>query len=165
MKKRTRKVMVLVDYDNINISASEEGKIIDLKAIIEKCLEFGTIEFAFLFASQRNFENSMGSRTDLPMDAHNNGFIPVVCPGTIVQDGELKQKDKVDSIMINLARKYLQTSLIDSVVIVSHDEDFLPLANDFRFKRKQVIVMAGEKSYFLKQAVDFHVVLPMKNKI
>jgi len=157
-KRRTeeKKIAILVDYENISQFAAEQGKIIDLDAISRHCLEtLGMIEFAFLFVPIHLVSYQ------LPNHLPDQGFYPVACKS---RNG--KEKDRVDTIMTEVGMKLVEHSDIDILVIVSHDGDFVRLANFAKFHKKKTVVLADDEkiSYLLKQVVDIIYPLPVKIK-
>jgi len=71
----------------------------------------------------------------------------------------------VDTIMSEMGLKLVERTDITHLVIVSHDGDFVRLANQAKFHGKKIIAVAGERiSSLLKQVVDVIYPLPLKGK-
>jgi len=67
--------------------------------------------------------------------------------------------------MTEVGSKLIERSDLTHVVIVSHDGDFVRLANRAKFHGKKIIAVAGEHiSFLLKQVVDIVYSLPLKEK-
>jgi len=158
--ERKKRVAVFVDYENIAHAIVEQGKILDLDALLTQCLELGNIEFSFLFVPTHMVSYY------LPPRLNEKGFYVLACPGRKNgHNGSNKEKDRVDTIMTEIGYKLVEHSDIDIVVIVSHDGDFVRLANFARMHGKKVIAIAGPKiSYLLKQVVEVVLPIPVKDK-
>jgi len=159
--QRRNRVAVLVDYENITRAVAVGGKILDLDALLRQCLELGHVEFPFLFVPIHLVSYH------LPPRLNEKSFYVVACPSKNGQgqSEQLKEKDRVDTIMTELGCKLVEHSDIDTLVVVSHDGDFVRLANFGRFHGKKVIAIAGEKiSHLLKQIVEVVLPVPVREK-
>jgi uncharacterized protein (TIGR00288 family) len=152
-----RKAAILVDYENIANGAVSLGKIFDLKALINMCLEnFGIIKVAIVFVPVHLAEQNLDNFDDA-------GFDCVVCPRRVIHE---KDKDSVDSRMIQMSEKLFdENSDITDIVIVSNDGDFIPLVNFFKQRGKKVSLFGlGEISVALEKVVDIVYEAPTKKK-
>ncbi len=156
-EKKSR-LAILVDYENISREAALTGKILDFEKLLQECLEFGMIDFAFLFVPAHLVSYRM------PVNIiYDKGFNIVACPSAYING--IKEKDRVDTIMTKIGSKFVERTDLTHIVIVSHDGDFVPLANEAKFHGKKVIAIAGEHiSFLLKQVVDILYPLPLKEK-
>lgn len=158
-KKNQNRLAILIDYENISREASLQGKILDFDKVLEECLEVGSIDFAFVFVPAHLVSYR------LPEYIYNKGFYIVSCPSAFNSNTQLKEKDRVDTIMSEMGSKLVERSDLTHLVIVSRDGDFVRLANQAKFHGKKVIAVAGEHiSYVLKQVVDAIYPLPLKEK-
>lgn len=155
-QQKERKIILLVDYVNIEQNIVSLGKIIDLKKLLEEIIATGIVKDAFIFIPQQyaNDENIV--------HFYNVGYKTIVCPKYFV---EMKQKDRVDIIMTDFAERcFDENSDISDLAIVTHDSDFIPLAN-FMKQRGKNIILYGIKdiSVALRQVVNEIKLLPLKD--
>lgn len=157
--EKKNRLAILVDYENISREAALEGKVLDFDKLLRECLQAGIIDFAFVFVPSHLVTYR------LPDYIYSKGFYIVSCPSAYNTGSGLKEKDRVDTIMTELGLKLVERADLTHIVIVSHDGDFLRLANQARFHGKRVVAIAGESiSFLLKQVVDIVYPLPLKNK-
>ena len=125
----TELAAVLVDVDNVVIPSRQGHLNISWAKLKEYLREtFGKLGFSDAF---------IGPRTDDDLIAllWDNGFDVITCPmGS-------KDKDSVDEKMRMRALKYLLTTGISHVVIVSRDADFRPLVVEAADRGKQVTLV------------------------
>lgn len=157
--EKQNRLAILIDYENISREAALEGKILDFDKLLMECLQAGIIDFAFLFVPSHLVTYR------LPEYIYGKGFYIISCPSAFTSSG-LKDKDKVDTIMTEVGLKLVERTDLTHIVIVSHDGDFVRLANQAKFHGKKIIAVAGEHiSYLLKQVVDIIYPLPLKDKV
>jgi len=157
--EKKNRLAVLVDYENVSREAALEGKVLDFDKLLNECLQVGFIDFAFVFVPSHLVSYR------LPEYIYNKGAYIVSCPSAYKENTELKEKDRVDTIMMEVGSKLIERSDLTHVVIVSHDGDFVRLANRAKFHGKKIIAVAGEHiSFLLKQVVDIVYSLPLKEK-
>ncbi|MDE2018726.1 MAG: NYN domain-containing protein [Patescibacteria group bacterium] len=150
------KVVAQIDYENIVRDALVQGCLVDFEKLAQLCREFGDLLTAYLYVPKHN---SYDSWLD---NAHQQGFITVAVP-LPANPARPKQHENADSIMISHGRNLVEQGL-DVLVIVTHDADFLDLANFARNHGKQVVLVAGDKvSRVLVRAVDTILSLPTKS--
>lgn len=130
-----------------------------MKELIKECLDkVGVVKAAIMFAPLHLITEERLEEFD------SAGFDCVVCPKRIVYE---KEKDRVDSRMISLAKKLFdEHSDVTDIVIVSNDGDFTPLVTFFKHRKKMVVLFGlGEISKVLKMSVDFVYEIPVKRTI
>ncbi len=150
-----RNILVLVDYENIALEAADEGMVVDFEGLAELCRSYGNIIVSMVFVPKHQLDDPWFDASWL------QGFYAVAAPSQL--PNRIKQYRTADAMMIDYGTRLCVLPGIDDIVIVSHDADFIPLANRARDAGKQVILVAGEKvSQALTKAVDFQVALPMK---
>lgn len=153
-KKKEKKLIIIVDYMNVNMKAAELGKIIDLKKLLKECLEIGIVKDAFIgIPSQYVTEENIAR-------FYNAGFKPLVAPK---YTSNMKDKDRVDTILTDFAqRNFDENSDVTDIVIVTHDGDFILLSNFMKQRKKNVILYGIENiSNALIQVVDELKMLPL----
>ena len=158
--EKQNRLAILIDYENISREAALEGKVLDFDKLLNECLQAGFIDFAFIFVPSHLVTYR------LPEYIYSKGFYIVSCPSAFNSNTQLKEKDKVDTIMSEMGTKFVERTDLTHLVIVSHDGDFVRLANQAKFHGKKVIAVAGEHiSFLLKQVVDIIYPLPLKEKV
>ncbi|MEW5907805.1 MAG: NYN domain-containing protein [Patescibacteria group bacterium] len=156
-KKKERKTIVLIDYENISFKAIEKGEIIDFQKLHEFLLEFGEIIFAFIFLPDHRVYS-------LPENLSDLGFEIVLCQKTIESD---KTEDTVDIHLIQSGMKFCNFSEITDIIVVGHDKHMTHLIKEAKNRKKQVSIIGTEKiSNVLKQVIDIKNIydLPLKDK-
>src|SRR3989338_3331266 len=131
--KRRPCSIVLVDFDNVVVTAGEHGFPVSFTRLKTFLQQFGDIVFAFVFVSWRY-------REEIRV-LFNAGFYPIVCPPTF------KYKDAVDQVLARMAQSAIcdLKESIAQVVIVSCDTYFNPiekLARDHGLNPIRVNVLA-----------------------
>jgi len=158
--EKKNRLAILVDYENISREAALTGKILDFDKLLNECLRVGFIDFAFVFVPS----HLVSFR--LPEYIYNKGAYIISCPSAYKENTELKEKDRVDTIMTEVGLKLVERTDLTHIVIVSHDGDFVRLANQAKFHDKKVVAIASEHiSFLLKQVVDIVYPLPFKEKV
>jgi len=156
---KKHRLAILVDYENVSREAALEGKVLDFDKLLSECLQAGIVDFAFVFVPSHLVTYR------LPSYIYSKGFYIVSCPSAYGNTG-LKEKDRVDTIMSEMGLKLIERAELTHLVIVSHDGDFIRLANYAKQHGKKVIAVAGEHiSFLLKQVVDVIYPLPLKEKV
>ncbi len=157
--EKNNRLVILIDYENISREASLQGKILDFDKLRQECLEIGIIDFILVFVPSHLVSYR------LPEYIYNKGMYIISCPSAYSDSKPLKEKDRVDTIMMEFGLKLVDRTDLTHLVVVSHDGDFVRLMNQAKDRRKKVIAIAGEKiSYVLKQVVDMIYPLPLKDK-
>jgi len=162
-KSRPRpKIGVLLDYENIASEAISKGSTISFKGLsnlFKECAKLGNLILPMAFLPDHFIKNSTGG--DVLQDLHTAGFYPIPCKST-----NSKNKDKVDSIMVEVGKSLIDETQISRIVIVSHDGDFIPLFNYATSHGVKPLLMSGKKISFIfkKIAEGNRVTLPSLNK-
>lgn len=156
-KKKRKKIVALIDFENISRHAVDKGKIVDFKKLHELLLDFGEIIFAFVFIPDHYLYS-------LPDNLNNLGFDIIICQ-TLKEESE-KVEDSVDINIIQIGMKFTDLEEITDIVIVSHDKHMVHLVREAKNRNKEVSVVGTEKiSYILRQVVDIKNIysLPLKD--
>ncbi|OIO32658.1 MAG: hypothetical protein COZ49_00365 [Candidatus Yonathbacteria bacterium CG_4_10_14_3_um_filter_47_65] len=157
---KMRKVAVLVDYENMILASVPAGQVIDFDSLMRSIRdEIGVVKVAMAFLPLGAF---LSDQTIRNLD--EVGIDCVACPRYDVA-GTGKEKDKVDSRMIALAKKLFdEHSDVTDIAIISNDGDFTPLVTFFQHRGKTVTLFGlGEISGALKRVVDIVRIAPVKN--
>jgi uncharacterized LabA/DUF88 family protein len=155
MANDIKNVIVLIDYENIALEAVSLGMVVDFEKLAQLRRSFGNVIISVLFVPKRYLDDPWFD------DAWKQGFH--VEPVPMQPFDHEKQYRTADAMMNDYGVRMCGVAGIDAIVIVSHDGDFIPLANLARDLGKQVILVAGEHaSRALVKAVDIQFPLPMK---
>jgi uncharacterized LabA/DUF88 family protein len=119
-------VAALVDYDNVIGHARDEGFGLSFEKLRGLMRTFGRVLFADAYVPQVN------NRSEVVARLSKADFRVIACPQGY------KDKDSVDEKMKGDARKYLQSTPVSKVLIVSRDSDFHDLAGFAADLHKQV---------------------------
>jgi hypothetical protein len=135
-----RKVILLLDYLNVSLAVVMDKKILDLEGLIRMAVdEIGEVVAAIAFLPINVSEEQIQN-----LDKY--GFFCVFCPRQIGID-YIKERDRVDSRMINFAIKVFgNCDSVTDIVILSNDGDFIPLCNFFKQKGVEVHVWGTEQA-------------------
>lgn len=156
-KRNRRKLVALVDYENISRHAVELGKVVDFTKLHKELTEIGEIIFAIVFTPV-NYAYS------LPADLNNLGFKIVLCQKFLKSN---KLEDAVDINIIMDGIKFCQFDEITDIVIVSQDRHMVHLASEAKNRKKKLTIYGLDQiSRVLVQVVgiDNTRTLPLKNK-
>jgi len=159
--EKKNRLAILVDYENVSREAALEGKVLDFDKLLSECLQAGIIDFAVIFVPNHLVTYR------LPDYIYDKGFYVISCPSAYRNGSRnQKEKDRVDTIMTEFGLKLTERTDLTHLIIVSHDGDFVRLANYAKQHGKKVIAVAGEHiSFLLKQVVDVIYPLPLKEKV
>ncbi|MBU6500517.1 MAG: NYN domain-containing protein [Patescibacteria group bacterium] len=150
-------VIALVDYENIAREAAADGKIVDFAGLAELCRSCGKVAASFLFVPDHMTQDRW------VREAYDQGFFVVSSPSRASLTVSVKQADTADTNMISIGRRF--SDIIDGVVIVSNDRDFLTLVNDFKDKGKKIVLIHGAKvSPALREVVKLRFPVPVRNR-
>ncbi|TSD02376.1 MAG: hypothetical protein Athens071424_117 [Parcubacteria group bacterium Athens0714_24] len=155
MYNNHRKVLALIDYENITKCSVEKGQIVDFKALRNFLKNIGEIMFAFIFLPDHYVYS-------LPDDLNNLGYQIVLCQRL---KGQERDKDMVDSQLNLTGSIFCQFSEITDIVIVSNDADMVRLAGLAEMRGKRIHVVGTDKlSSVYKKVVDVENIheLPLK---
>ena len=140
-----RKFAVFLDYRNLEQSLQERGDNDYLKDFFwleEEIIRRGKIVASFVFI-QENYAFRAPVRQLSDIYQYN----PILCLREMVKGGTTtKEKDSVDTKMINLAKGYIEIDGITDIVIVSGDADFSELAVHARRHQKNVTIISASEA-------------------
>lgn len=157
-KKKTKKIIVLIDLENISQHAVEKGQIVDFEALRNFSLSFGEIIFSFIFLPDHYVYS-------LPNNLNDLGFEIILCQKIV--EGSDKPEDTVDLRIIQCGMKFIDFPEITDIVIVGHDKHMVHLIKEAKNRGKKISLIGTEKiAGTLKRIVDIKNIhdLPLKNK-
>lgn len=151
-----KKIVALIDYENISMAASDDKKFVDFYELHRFLTRYGQLMFAFIFLPE-HYLLTIGE------DLNNLGY-------TIVIPQKMKAGDKIeDTADINIIQtgmKFLEFSEITGIVVVSNDHHMIHLIKEAKNKKKEVFVFGTDKlSNVLRQLPDINFGnIPLKDK-
>ncbi|MDP3985712.1 MAG: NYN domain-containing protein [bacterium] len=125
-------VVVLVDFDNLDMGAKQFGYRFSCDRIKNFARQHGIVRFAYVFLPPAN------THADIIVRWWRNGFTVVACPM-----GK-KDKDAVDAKLSEMARNHLDSGA-HTIVIVSDDYDFQPLEHYAADRGKKVVFLSPRR--------------------
>lgn len=156
IKIKPKKLIALVDFENISMAATEQGKIVDFEELNRFLTEIGQMVFVFIFLPE-HYLYSIGE------NLNNLGF-------TIVVPQKLKAGDKIedtaDISIIQTGMKFLEFPELSGLVVVSNDRHMIHLIAEAKNRQKEVFVFGTDKlSSILKQVPGINIrTVPIKDK-
>lgn len=136
---RARKVIMLIDYDNLQICASRDapGQELDLHAIVELAQSYGTVVVARAYA-----EWNMAMER---LSVYKAGLEPVFAPVMRADArGRVEGKSLADTVMVADGVDLLWQLSPDVLVLVTSDKDMIPLARIARQRGTSVVVVGSD---------------------
>lgn len=156
-EQQKERVVVLIDYENIFLSAAEKGKIVDFEKLHNFLLEFGEIISAFVFVPDHCIYS-------LPDNLNELGFEIILCQKRKIDSEKLE--DRVDISLIKMGMKFCYFKEITQVVVVTNDGHMSELISIAKNMKKTVSLFGTNKiSYVLTKIVALENIheVPLKN--
>jgi len=136
---RSRRVIMLIDYDNLQICASRDapGTDLDLHAVMELAQSYGTVVVARAYA-----EWNMAAER---LAVYKAGIEPIFAPVLRTDSrGRVEGKSLCDTVMVAEGVDLLWTLQPDVLVLVTSDKDLIPLARVARQRGASVVVIGSD---------------------
>lgn len=127
MSRKRRRLIVLIDWDNIDSQMRKRSERLDFAELMKQFLEFGEVDFAIVFIP-------FGSYHSLSR-INNLGFEIIICQKMDGQTSE-KREDKVDSRIALAGMNFLKYKEVTDFVILTHDKHIIEIASEIIKKRK-----------------------------
>jgi len=160
-EKERKRVVAFIDFENINKTATEQGKVIDYEKLIEMIRGYGEVIFADIYIPENYF--SFIERTQVNLNLL--GFRIICCKK--MTEGSNKTEDTVDINLIKDGMKILELfQNLTHFVIIGHDKHMIHLATEAQNRGKELVIIGTEKiSHLLKRVVERSKIqrLPVKN--
>lgn len=136
---RSRRVILLIDYDNLQICASRDapGTELDLHAVLERAQSYGTVVVARAYAEWNMPSERLG--------VYKAGIEPVFAPVLRTESrGRVEGKSLCDTVMVVEGVDLLWTMHPEVLVLVTSDKDLIPLARVARQRGAWVVVIGSD---------------------
>lgn len=153
--ENSRKVVAVVDYENVMRYAVEKGGIVDFIKLNEMILEIGEIIFGFVFVPL-NYVNN------LHPDINNCGFEIILCQKQKKDESD-KIEDTVDIHIIQLLEEFKNFKEITDFVIVGDDGHMINISKKIKNRKKDVTFIGSHNiSSIIKRIIGRYEDIPLK---
>ncbi|MCC6176813.1 MAG: NYN domain-containing protein [Chloroflexi bacterium] len=138
MTDRSKTVVMLIDWDNLQICHSRDapGTDLDLHALIALAQSYGTLVSARAYAEW----NLLSERMAVYKAGIEPVFAPVMRPEGSIREG----KSLADTVMVADGVDLLWTVAPDVFVLVTSDKDMIPLARIAKQRGAAVVILGSD---------------------
>src|SRR4051794_22596563 len=135
---RSKTVVMLIDWDNLQICHSRDapGTDLDLQALIALAQSYGTLVSARAYAEW----NLLSER----LAVYKAGIEPVFAPVMRVEGSPREGKSLADTVMVADGVDLLWTVAPDVFVLATSDKDMIPLARIAKQRGAAVVVLGSD---------------------
>src|SRR5258708_15556951 len=150
MIERTRRVVVLIDYDNLQICASRDtpGRDLQLTPVVQLAQRYGTVIMARAYAE---WNLSTERRA-----VYKAGIEPAFAP-VLRTESDRSGKSLADTVMVAEGMDMLWTLSPDVVVLATSDKDLIPLVRVAKQRGAFVVVLGSDFTAIpLREMADEH---------
>jgi len=159
MRRELPSVVLLIDYDNLEIGASFDlpGRPLDLGSLIEVCQRYGSVTIARAYADWGDPNERLA--------VYESGIEPCFAP--IFRAGPNEPgKSLADTVLVADGVDILWRVAPDVLVLVTSDKDILPLARLARLRGTRTVVVGSDRTALpLRRLADEYVVRPYPGRI
>jgi uncharacterized LabA/DUF88 family protein len=136
--ERSKTVVMLIDWDNLQICHSRDapGTDLDLNALIALAQSYGTLVSARAYAEW----NLLSER----LAVYKAGIEPVFAPVMRPENSPREGKSLADTVMVADGVDLLWTVTPDVFVLVTSDKDMIPLARIAKQRGAAVVVLGSD---------------------
>lgn len=150
MVDRTRRVILLIDYDNLQICASRDtpGRDLQLEPVVQLAQRFGTVMVARAYAEWNLSTERLA--------VYKAGIEPAFAP-ILRTESDRTGKSLADTVMVAEGMDMLWTLGPDVLVLATSDKDLIPLARAARQRGARLIVLGSDFTAVpLREMADEH---------
>ncbi len=151
MRRELPSVVLLIDYDNLEIGASFDlpGRPLDLGSLIEVCQRYGSVTIARAYADWGDPNERLA--------VYESGIEPCFAP--IFRAGPNEPgKSLADTVLVADGVDILWRVAPDVLVLVTSDKDILPLARLARLRGTRTVVVGSDRTALpLRRLADEYV--------
>lgn len=151
MTDRSRRVVLLIDYDNLQICASRDtpGRDLQLDPVVQLAQRYGTIMVARAYAEWNLSTERMA--------VYKTGIEPAFAP-VLRTENDRSGKSLADTVMVAEGMDILWTLAPDVLVLATSDKDLIPLARVAKQRGARVVVVGSDLTAIpLREMADEHV--------
>ncbi|MDQ6670442.1 MAG: NYN domain-containing protein, partial [Chloroflexota bacterium] len=151
MIERSRRVVLLIDYDNLQICASRDtpGRDLQLPPVVQFAQRYGTVILARAYAEWNLSTERLG--------VYKAGIEPAFAP-VLRTESDRSGKSLADTVMVAEGMDMLWTLSPDVVVLATSDKDLIPLVRVAKQRGAFVVVLGSDFTAIpLREMADEHV--------
>src|SRR3954454_14125100 len=151
MNERSRRVVLLIDYDNLQICASRDtpGRDLQLTPVVQLAQRYGTVILARAYAEWNLSTERLA--------VYKAGIEPAFAP-VLRTESDRSGKSLADTVMVAEGMDMLWTLSPDVVVLATSDKDLIPLVRVAKQRGSFVVVLGSDFTAVpLREMADEHV--------
>src|ERR1700682_2874764 len=151
MIERSRRVVLLIDYDNLQICASRDtpGRDLQLTPVVQLAQHYGTVILARAYAEWNLSTERLA--------VYKAGIEPAFAP-VLRTESDSSGKSLADTVMVAEGMDMLGTLSPDVVVLATSDKDLIPLVRVAKQRGAFVVVLGSDFTAIpLREMADEHV--------
>ena len=151
MIERSRRVVLLIDYDNLQICASRDtpGRDLQLTPVVQLAQHYGTVILARAYAEWNLSTERLA--------VYKAGIEPAFAP-VLRTESDRSGKSLADTVMVAEGMDMLWTLSPEVVVLATSDKDLIPLVRVAKQRGAFVVVLGSDFTAIpLREMADEHV--------
>src|SRR5579871_5810202 len=151
MTERSRRVVLLIDYDNLQICAARDtpGRDLQLAPVVQLAQRYGTVILARAYAEWNLSTERLA--------VYKAGIEPAFAP-VLRTESDRSGKSLADTVMVAEGMDMLWTLAPDVVVLATSDKDLIPLVRVAKQRGAFVVVLGSDFTAIpLREMADEHI--------
>src|SRR5262245_50668725 len=151
MTERSRRVVLLIDYDNLQICAARDtpGRDLQLAPVVQLAQRYGTVIFARAYAEWNLSTERLA--------VYKAGIEPAFAP-VLRTESDRSGKSLADTVMVAEGMDMLWTLSPEVVVLATSDKDLIPLVRVAKQRGAYVVVLGSDFTAIpLREMADDHI--------
>lgn len=151
MMDRSRRVVLLIDYDNLQICAARDtpGRDLQLEPVVQYAQKQGTVVFARAYAEWNLSTERLA--------VYKSGIEPAFAP-VLRTESDRSGKSLADTVMVAEGMDMLWTLQPDVLVLATSDKDLIPLVRVAKQRGARVCVIGSDLTAVpLREMADEHI--------
>lgn len=151
MTERSRRVVLLIDYDNLQICAARDtpGRDLQLTPVVQLAQRYGTVILARAYAEWNLSTERLA--------VYKAGIEPAFAP-VLRTESDRSGKSLADTVMVAEGMDMLWTLSPEVVVLATSDKDLIPLVRVAKQRGAFVVVLGSDFTAIpLREMADEHV--------
>src|ERR671932_940042 len=151
MLERPRRVVLLIDYDNLQICASRDtpGRDLQLTPVVQLAQRYGTVILARAYAEWNLSTERLA--------VYKAGIEPAFAP-VLRTESDRSGKSLADTVMVAEGMDMLWTLSPEVMVLATSDKDLIPLVRVAKQRGAHVVVLGSDFTAIpLREMADEHV--------
>ncbi len=150
MIDRSRRVVLLIDFDNLQICASRDtpGRDLQLEPVVQLAQRYGTVMLARAYAEWNLSTERLA--------VYKAGIEPAFAP-VLRTESDRAGKSLADTVMVAEGMDVLWTLVPDVLVLATSDKDLIPLVRVAKQRGVRVVVVGSDFTAIpLREMADEH---------